>query len=318
MVGVVYQQKSPIYFPFKSTLSEFLDLISDTWVSLKQTKFNLINNLNAAVTDANWSELSNGRSVVVTVSLDRLKFSDWKMDRVEQFVGAIVNKGDCFFSDARTEDDAGLVAETKSVVAELVKRIDSISRDSASECTMREFISPVLIGALNVIRNQDIIFRAEYKIEGWSGNGPVDYDFMYKRFHVCVAEAKKEAIESGIAQNCGQLMASRDLYDYSLATSERKRKRSFEPDEVTTALKSIGIVSTGTDWVFLQYFHEGGSWKFCRSDTMQYLLDSKDCAALEKGVGDVLRRLVYILRSQIEAVDNFQVPKKAKLSSEVA
>jgi hypothetical protein len=87
---------------------------------------------------------------------------------------------------------------------------------------------------------------------------------------------------------------------------------------VTTALKSIGIVSTGADWIFLQYFHEGGSWKFCRSDTMQYLLVSKDCAALEKGVGDVLRRLVYILRSQIEAVDNFQVPKKAKLSSEVA
>ena len=317
MVKVVYQQKSTQDFPFKASLSEFLDLISDTWPPLRQTKFSLLNSLGAAVTDANWSELSNGRGGEVTVSLDRLKFSDWKMDRVEQFVGAIVNKGDCFFSDARTEDDAGLVAETKSVVAELVKRIDSISRDSASECTMREFISPVLIGALNVIRNQDIIFRAEYKIEGWSGNGPVDYDFMYKRFHVCVAEAKKEAIESGIAQNCGQLMASRDLYDYSLATSERKRKRSFEPDEVTTALKSIGIVSTGTDWVFLQYFHEDGSWKFCRSDTMQYLLDSENRVALEHGVGRVLCRLVCILRSQIDAVDGFKVPKKAKLSSEV-
>ena len=311
MVRVVYQ-KSLKDFPYKDSLSEFLDLISETWVLLKQTKFCLENNLNAPVNDATWGKFDNGGGGVVTVLLDRLKFSDWKMNRVQQFVGVITQNDDCFVSAAPAKDEAVLLMETESVVAELVKRINCISMDSASECTMREFISPVLIGALNVIKEKEITFRAEYKIEGWSGNGPVDYDFMYKEFHVCVAEAKKEAINDGIAQNCGQIMASRDVYDISLAT-EKKRKRSFEPDGRTAALKSIGIVSTGTEWVFLQYFHDDGSWKFCRSNTMQYLLDSKDRDTLKKGVGAVLRRLVYILRSQIEDVDNFVSPKKAKL-----
>jgi hypothetical protein len=307
----VANQKKTMDFPYKHSLSDFLDLISETWVLLKQTKFCLENIRDATVNDATWGEFANGGGGVVTVVLDRMKFSDWKMNRVEQFVGAITQNDNCFGGTAPAEDETALSTETESVVAELVKRINCISIDSASECTMREFISPVLIGALNVIKKKEIKFRTEYEVKGWSGNGPVDYDFMYKEFHMCVAEAKKEAIDYGVAQNCGQTMASRDVYDISLET-EKKRKRSFEPDERTAALKSIGVVSTGTEWVFLQYFHDDGSWKFCRSDTMQYLLDSKG-TSLENGVRDVLRRLVYILRSQIEAVDTFVLPKKAKL-----
>lgn len=95
------------------------------------------------------------------------------------------------------EDQVNLIQQ------ELLRRSGKISLSShVTEYTKREFISPVLVGCLHLLK--DVTMVCEKKIIGTFGNGPVDYVLMYKSLHILLTEAKKGDIEGGVMQNLVQ------------------------------------------------------------------------------------------------------------------
>ena len=86
------------------------------------------------------------------------------------------------------------------------------------ESSVREHVSAVLL-SLSALIARDIMMRAEQKIAGMRGNGPLDYLFLYKKFAVALTEVKEENIQGAIAQNDAQLVASRQEYKYKLQCS---------------------------------------------------------------------------------------------------
>jgi hypothetical protein len=101
---------------------------------------------------------------------------------------------------------------------------------STSEASVREHVSPVL--SLSALIVGDIMMRAEQKICGLRGNGPLDYLYLYKRFPIAITEVKNEDVNHGLAQNDAQLIASRQEYKFKLheyivddAEIEKNQKR---------------------------------------------------------------------------------------------
>jgi len=68
-----------------------------------------------------------------------------------------------------------------TVVSDLLLRLKVFDLSSASEYTMREFISPILVAGVSLVGGVKI--TADNFITGSLGNGPVDYDMIYKHFH---------------------------------------------------------------------------------------------------------------------------------------
>lgn len=289
----------------------------DTWnASLQNTKFSIVDKDNRAIVTS--ADLSNALgladSFLVVHVEARLGFSKWDYSHALQ----------CSFVSDLTEMDSkfgvsslsapSIDAEVSLVFDEIVRRVRTVSQISPSECSMREFISPILIGALNVLK-KDITFCCEKSIYGRLGYGPVDYDFIYNHFHICVAEAKKEAVDLGIAQNIAQMIAAREEFESKYILDKKKRKRTDEPSVESRCLRSMGIVSTGTEWIFLQYLFDGSKWILCRSNAVKYALvtDSQPARdALREGISRALVKILYILESQIEAVDAFRETKRSK------
>jgi hypothetical protein len=168
------------------------------------------------------------------------------------------------------EDIPRIEEFTDIVFDELQRRMIAYDWESTkkSEFTMREFIGPLLVAAIILMDCSAIKMYSERKVVGKFGNGPLDYDIAYKEFHVCVAEAKREDLDKGIAQNIAQLVACRNEYE----RNERKRSASDAFDEHDIDLiPSSGVVSTAMDWIFTRYVYDDGlkKWHFFRSNTMQ-------------------------------------------------
>lgn len=125
----------------------------------------------------------------------------------------------------------------------LTDRLNVLDLYGASESTMREFISPVLIEALLIFSStKSVRMVAGRRLTGSLGSGPVDYILLYEKFNICVVEAKRDVIEAGVNQNLAQIVASRE--DYC------RRKRALDDIKY---IPSCGIVSSGYRWVFLRY-----------------------------------------------------------------
>lgn len=297
-------------FHFCESLDKFMDLVASHW-NLNQSKFNIFSD-STPYTESSWAELAEQTfPVSVILRVDILGFSDWTMKRIIELYG--ITEIPTVENLFEPKEAPSLESETDIVVQELLRRIKCVKQDGATESTMREFISPVLIAAVNMCNTIDLEFRAEYPIKGWTGKGPVDYDFLYKRFHICVAEAKKGQIAEAIPQNFGQLICSRDEFE-SITT--KKRKRDPIPDTDSVALKSVGIVTSGENWMFTQLFYEEDMWKMVKSEIMSIPLSRfVGFEMLTDFVKPLLKTLYSILCSQMVAVDDYRDSKKRRRSA---
>ncbi len=189
--------------------------------------------------------------------------------------------------------------EINSIVQELQRKKNVFDMFQASEYTMREFISPLLVSALcTLMSTVEVKMLAEKNVTGSLGNGPVDYTLIYKDFNICVVEAKKDAIEEGISQNIAQLVASREEYCY-------QSKRSI--DEIVD-LPSSGIVSTGKEWIFIRYIKEHNGWKVYRSNVQYIHLDDIQPANVVK----VWKRIIGVIEFEKNAIDDLPVLKRSR------
>ena len=190
------------------------------------------------------------------------------------------------------------------VFREVSARLEVFDLTETTECIMREFIGPILIGSIRGVK-----IKSEHKIEGSRGRGPVDYDILFHLFHIVVCEAKNgRDVVDGIPQNGAQLVASREVFQNSVC---KKRKR--DKNEISgqlEKLKSFGIVSTGRSWVFICYYKDfgDGNWKLAKSVEMHLPLSTRtdERGGLEKGITELLAIVAGIMLSQKNAVEEFE------------
>jgi hypothetical protein len=283
-------------FEIPLRLSVLEDFIMNTWDELQLEKFCL--------------EDGEGRAVVIPVlkNLDVVivrslqmgfhSFSESDAIRYANVTNSQISDEVFKLSDVSLAILDPLVA---TVVSDLLLRIKVFDLYAASEYTMREFISPILVAGVSLV--DGVKMTAENFISGSLGNGPVDYDMIYKRFHVCVAEAKRENIAKGVVQNLAQIKASREAYFFSVLG--KRQRDEFE----VTDLPSSGIVSTGMGWIFTRYICIEGVWNFYVSNEIVLPLDIR-CVSntsiltcLKTTVMHIIQIIVGVLEYQKQSVD---------------
>jgi len=137
-------------------------------------------------------------------------------------------------------------SEVEHVFDELQRRFLTFKLSLASEYTMREFITPLLVSAALVVGNIQLF--CERQIKGSRANGPIDYVALYRAYIVCVTEAKKTDLIKGVRQNVAEIKACREAFRQHQASIQFKNKKRFrEVDESAyrNELSSTGIVTTG-------------------------------------------------------------------------
>ena len=108
-------------------------------------------------------------------------------------------------------DEELLEKEIKYLSTDLQRRIKCLEVDrSVVEYTMRELISPILIGAIMLSDDNHLKLNCERNIDGELGKGPADYVISYKSINIVLTETKEYTMEHGIAKNIAQQVANRE------------------------------------------------------------------------------------------------------------
>jgi hypothetical protein len=206
----------------------------------------------------------------------------------------------------REDKDITAIVETVDIIFDDIRRkLDVFDMGKASECTMREFISPVLVGTMKMLNHALVKMSAERKIKGRYGQGPLDYDILYHQFHICIAEAKRENMDEGLAQNIIQLVSSRDEFILS-------KKRQHEDTTNIIHIPSCGIVTCGNKWAFTRYEYHDGQWNLLKSN--EHYLNLEIFSEFDSTRKEEIKVLVLIilkmLRFQVEKVDEFSVKRQ--------
>jgi hypothetical protein len=221
---------------------------------------------------------------------------------------------------------ADVKSETKEVVRDIMRRAETIDRRIASEYTMREFISPVLIGVIKLMlkylrdhhMSTSLSLVCEKLLIGRLAHGPVDYVLIYDFLDIILTEAKKQDIKEGIIQNLLQQRASLDflsniLLDFNL--TGRKRKEKF--DEIYNDVASVptcGIVSTGEKWVFTICERQlDGKTRVTQSNEISIKLDGSE-EELTTSLEVLLSKIAYLIHRQIEKLTKSEALNKRRKS----
>lgn len=183
---------------------------------------------------------------------------------------------------------------------------------------MREFISPILLGALaiydtsNLAKTHPLQLVCEKQVTGESHLGPVDYVVTYKKMNITLTETNKYKMDTGIQQNIRQQEVSRQQYVRELTwTTNAPGKLKRKYDELLLKCEKIplyGIVSTGEEWIFLRH---------CPGDlnkSKRLISSEKTILTLSKGteserrriedLGLLLQMIAEILKVHVSVVDN--------------
>lgn len=182
------------------------------------------------------------------------------------------------------------------------------------ETTVREYMSPVL--SLAALIAENIMMKAEEKVCGLRGNGPVDYLFLYKRFSVVVTEVKNEDFESGIAQNDAQMVAGRQEYKRNLQINlpefkEKSRKRKYLEIDISS-IPSFGVVSSGEQYLFQKLIEGAEGTTIHKSKVFSINLLNGTEDEMKQRMLKVVKVIVWILTIQKEKIDEHPVTKRVR------
>lgn len=253
---------------------------------------------------------------------------------LEKIQGSVMR--DSEFASDSTIPDARYDAACEEVCAELHRRIRVLDLEQSSEYTMRELISPVLIGALCLVDDDNnggnerrVRLICEKLISGTSGHGPVDYVLSYLNVYIVVGEAKHKELLEGLYQNLVQQRnAMESLADKMLGSSTVGEKRSRDFFDKLAALQDLGtcgITSTGKEWMFSRterhptdssktIVHKSPSYALTASPTST---DPTQLAALRTQVCVLLRKIVHMIFTQKKAVNDHPMLKDITLQTKI-
>ena len=200
--------------------------------------------------------------------------------------------------------------ESSIVCKELQRRMEYFNLEKNSEYTMRDFISPILLGALelygkfNKLDNTDVQLVCEKRVTGQVDNGPVDCIVTYKTMNIILTEAKKEKLDSGVLQNiCQQVASVQEIARLLKLTTSKKRKYEEILADVEM-MSSYGIVSTGEDWIFMRYCAgaEFGSPRLLISERIQYCLQNLQI----EPTCNLIRTIAGIVKAQVDNMNDWE------------
>jgi len=256
---------------------------------------------------------SKQHELTLVVVSDCLGFSDYKKeDEYLKLENIVKVENVSFGSDNFVEDDwNSQIAHAVKDIMNKIKLYGPIT--NICEASVREHVSPVL--SLSALIAEDIMMRAEQKVSGLRGNGPLDYMFLYKKFPITMTEVKDEDIASGIAQNDAQLVAGRQQYKFHLQNhvpelKEISKKRKYLDIDISS-IPSFGIVSSGRDWMF-QKLVEGEQTTIYKSKVIAIDLVNGDESRIRTELLVVVRHIVWMLKFQKNAVDLHPHAKKVR------
>jgi hypothetical protein len=274
----------------------------------------------AIVSEDTFYDLVVTGAELIVVSLS-LPFSDYKyIEQLEEYAHiAGLDEGLQLPSSFDIPEESMIPTD---VHREFEARLEVFDLTETTECIMREFIGPILIGAIRLLGAvSGIKIKSEHKIEGTRGRGPVDYDILFHLFHIVVCEAKNgKDVVDGIPQNGAQLVASREVFQ-NIQSKKRKRENDNELREELDKLPSFGIVSTGRSWVFICYHKNScGDWKLERSLETHLPLSARpeERVGLMEGITSLLKIVAGIMLAQKVAVEEFEKsfdPKRARTNT---
>ena len=304
-----------------------LGVIHQQWPDLKHKHSLVVKHKDdpvEVVDDESFNKLfSKLGSTNVELSVDTkcLGFSDYASNRnlVEELLDCKIRDNVEFPSD-ETIPMEKYQEEVHVVCAELLRRLKFLDLHQASENTMRELISPVLIGALSLVESQNtdssgmVKLICEKQISGSSGNGPVDYVLSYKSVYIVIGEAKKGDLDAGFYQNLmQQWSALESLADKTLPfkLSGNKRKLLFGEkfNTLKAKLGTFGITSTGSHWIFsrVENAPEGSAHSTIVRQSRLYSLHD-DIGAESRSFGQrvetLLRIIVQMIHTQKETISS--------------
>lgn len=257
-------------------------------------------------------------NVKVIVSIDCKGFSKKAMNSEEALASigsiyktAFIPADPTLFPESTEIDDAILLREADKVLMILGDKAEVIKIALASETTMREFISPVLIGALRCVLDlckqlygdTVLSLMCEKRIVGHHALGPVDYAIVFDCLDILLTEAKKRDLPMGIVQNLLQQRASQQMLANTLidfnATGENRKRLFKEAFEEVAETASYGIASTGTQWVFskTKYINENVTDVFL-SDEIALDLSNLDAGKIKS----LLSRIANMILTQIRDI----------------
>jgi hypothetical protein len=160
----------------------------------------------------------------------------------------------------------------------------------------------------------NVSMSAEKNVEGSLGKGPVDWVMMFKKFMVCLVEAKRDDLDKGMAQNIAQIVASREVF----IASKYGKKRSREEISVLDNIASSGLVTCGDKWIFTRYVRVNGVGKFIRSSPFQLVLEKNpNKSSMILAMSCILKKIIGMICFQKNQVENIEeeISKKARSSS---
>jgi len=159
-----------------------------------------------------------------------------------------------------------------------------------TEATRSEYVSPFLVTAVSLLDGLVKLYPQLY-IEGKYGRGRLDFCLRLLGAIIGVVEVKKENFDQGMAQNVIQLHSS----------LETNRKRKHDEIESDFADKAYGIVTDGRTWYFIEFITHSDRPKISIHSETPTILDlAEGSEPLEKGVGRILGRIVWLLKEAAE------------------
>ena len=226
-----------------------------------------------------------------------------------------IPRDDDLFPECRKIPQQQINDASSALIAILQDRAKAINLKIASEYTMREFISPILVTVVNLAIDyrstlsesssdrSKLSLVCERVLLGMNAQGPVDYSILFDLIDLVLSEAKKKDLDTGVVQCLLQQRASQEflvnvLIDLELNGESRKRKFE-ETFDVVSAIPTFGITSTGSEWVFSTIFIDSsGQTCVVLSNTIQLDLARPDLTT----VSNLVSRIVNIVLNQIEKV----------------
>ncbi|GBB99852.1 hypothetical protein RclHR1_36590001 [Rhizophagus clarus] len=161
-----------------------------------------------------------------------------------------------------------------------------------------EYISTILLTAVRLVKG--LVIKPQANIIGEESTGRVDYvikkilDDLLEEI-ICITEGKQNQATVGVCQN---LLQCRSACDMNINTNKKKRKvdEAFDPEYDYF----YGIVSTGTDWIFILHSTEG-IYSTSRTEYRISLTEDalENPADLRKNVKKVLEVIVGLLKDRV-------------------
>lgn len=298
-----------------STLEQLkIDIVNNWWDALVGRRFHLRFPDRPTTEITLSSILSHKSDVLLHIHLDKLKrFSKITPDeaikyaQLKVFTLSCIPKGvqSDFIADIALPDEEIIKKETDYIFDDLQRRIQCLDLDRSVECTMREFISPLLIGAMMTANEKGLKLICEENIEGEFGHGPVDYMMTYKSVNIVLTEAKMENIEAGVAKNICQIVASREQHARYLAKLLGTKRKYDDLLSEMMRVASYGIITTGEEWYFLRYC----GTDLIRSERLNLNLnidlDQTDWERRRKDIEVLLRWILGVIKTQVTIMNNF-------------